>query len=45
MSVPLYLLYELSVGLTYLVARRRARRAARRAAESAPPGDGREVTA
>jgi sec-independent protein translocase protein TatC len=45
MSVPLYLLYELSVLLTYLVARRRARRAARRAADSAPPGDGREVTA
>ncbi|MGH7623829.1 MAG: twin-arginine translocase subunit TatC [Gemmatimonadaceae bacterium] len=45
MSVPLYLLYEMSVGLTYLVVRRRERRVARRAAEAAQSSDGREVTA
>lgn len=35
MSVPLYLLFEISVGLTYLVDRRRRRNAERRALESA----------
>lgn len=35
MAVPLYLLYEVSVALTYVVYRRRQRREARRAAESA----------
>jgi len=35
MAVPLYFLYELSVGLTYIVYRRRQRRIARREAEAA----------
>jgi sec-independent protein translocase protein TatC len=40
MSVPLYLLFELSVGLTYLVYRRKRRNAAREALEAAAPEGG-----
>lgn len=40
MAVPLYLLYELSVVLTYGVYRRRQRKAAARAAEDAAGGHG-----
>jgi sec-independent protein translocase protein TatC len=43
MAVPLYLLYELSVGLTYIVYRRRQRQAARRELEA--QADGHEATA
>jgi sec-independent protein translocase protein TatC len=47
LAVPLYLLFEISVGLTYLVDRRRQRRAARLAAEAAAEAaaGGHEVTA
>ncbi len=40
MSVPLYLLFEISVGLTYIVDRRRKRNEARRALEAAAPDSG-----
>jgi sec-independent protein translocase protein TatC len=40
MSVPLYLLYEISVGLTYIVYRRRRRNAERDALEAAAPESG-----
>jgi sec-independent protein translocase protein TatC len=51
LAVPLYLLFEVSVGLTYVVDRRRQRRAARLAAEEAADAaaeaaaSGNEVTA